>query len=84
MKAAVIKIVLASGIYLLLPVGPLWYLWYGQRPGIENEADVLTIISVSILLLGLSILFVMAGHSLFVQLKRKEDKQKPSSEEVGG
>ncbi len=86
MKAVIAKLCallfMASGIYLLLPAGPLWYLWYGQKPGTHNEADKLTIVAVSILLLGLSILFVIVMASLFRQwiTKGPEEETAPVEE----
>ncbi len=75
MKAAIAKLFallfLASSIYLLLPAGPLWYLWYGEKPGVENEADKMTIFAVSILVFGLSVLLIMVGDSLLRQWFQK-------------
>ena len=51
-------------IWLLLPSGPFWFLWYGEKPGAQSIDDLSVILSICALIFCLSII----GYSLLSTL----------------
>ena len=51
-------------IWLLLPSGPFWFLWYGERPGPRSVDDLSVVLSICSLIFCLSII----GYSLLTTL----------------
>lgn len=67
-KFLVLKIIalllIIAALFLLIPSGPLWFIWFGEDPGVQNDADPLAILSLLGVVLCLAIVFLRLMASM--------------------